>query len=156
ILRPSIKKLVLGGYFLFLFLVLLQHNFYASNQIAMFKRSLEHDPGNTRVRNSLAVIYGYAGKFAEAEFHYKEALSRDPYNTQALIGLGKSLADQGQYTAALEQYAQVRDPRAFAGRHKQNIIYAHEQLIRHFRETGEEARALELEETLRQIIAAKD
>ena len=155
-LKPLIKQVMVGGYAAFLFLVLLQHNFYASNQIAMFERGLEHDPGNTRVRNSLAVIYGYAGKYDKAEFHYREAVKRDPHNTHALIGLGQALADQGRYAEALEQYRRVRDPRAFRGRHRQNLIYAYEQLIPQLRQRGETAQAAVLERTLDEIRATKN
>lgn len=155
-LKPSIQKVLVGGYAAFLFLVLLQHNFYASNQIAMFERSLEHDPGNTRVRNSLAVIYGYAGKYEEAEFHYREAARRDPGNTQALIGLGQSLADQGRFDEALKQYRLVRDPRAFRGRHRQNLVFVYEQLIRQARENGDITRAVALERMLAEIRPSKN
>lgn len=155
-LKNSIKTFMVAGYAVFLFLVLLQHNFYASNQIAMFQRALEHDPGNTRVRNSLAVIYGYAGKYADAEFHYREAVRRDPDNTQALIGLGQSLADQGRFEEALTSYRQVRDPRAFRGRHRQNLLYVYEQLVRQARENGDIGRAAALERTLAEIKATKN
>lgn len=156
ILSDSIQKIVIGGYVAFLFIVLLQHNYYSSNQIAMFKRALEHDSGNTRVRNSLAVIYAYAEKFEEAEFHYREAVKRDPYNTQALIGLGQSLADQGRFAEALDQYRRVRDPRAFQGRHRHNLIHAHEQLIIRLQKNGLSERAAQLQADLDKIKATKN
>ncbi|MGE0268567.1 MAG: tetratricopeptide repeat protein [Candidatus Omnitrophota bacterium] len=155
-LKPSIKQILVGGYILFLFLTLLQQNVYATNQIAMFKRSLEHNPGNHRVRNSLAVCYGYAGKFEEAEYHYRQTLNYEPYNTKALIGLGKALADQGKYEEALAQYRNVKEVGILEGSYKGNLEYVYSRLIEQYEESGQTEKAKEIAGQLEMIKATKD
>ncbi len=120
-LNPRIQVFVIGGYALYLFVTLLQQNIYATNQVAMFQRSLEHHPGNIRVRNSLAVCFAYAQKFDKAEFHYKQSLLVDPLNVDALVGAGKALADQGRYAEALRMYQRVPDPMIFETLYKDNL-----------------------------------
>lgn len=155
-IKPSIKQVLVGGYFLFLFLTLLQQNVYATNQIAMFKRSLEHNPGNNRVRNSLAVCYAFAGEFEEAEYHYRQTLKHDPHNTKALIGLGKSLADQGKYEEALAQYRNVREEGVFDGFYKENLRSVYVKLVEQYGKTGEADKAREIEDLLEMIKITND
>jgi len=155
-LKPSIKKILVGGYGLFLLLTLLQQNIYASNQIAMFKRSLEHDPGNHRVRNSLAVCYAYAQKYEEAEYHYRQTLVYDPFNTKALIGLGKSLADQGKYEESLVQYRSVREPGVFEGPYKENLRFVLVKLIEQYAQSGRAGESKELSTILEGLNVTND
>ena len=120
-LNPRIQTFLVGGYALYLFVTLLQQNIYATNQVAMFQRSLEHHPGNIRVRNSLAVCFAYAEKFEKAEYHYKQSLLVDPLNVDALIGAGKALADQGRYEEAYRMYQRVPHPELFETLYKDNL-----------------------------------
>ncbi len=155
ILKSSIKQVLVGGYLLFLFLTLLGQNVYATNQIVMYKRSLEQNPNNDRVRNSLAVCFAYAKKYEEAEYQYRQVLVYDPYNTKALIGLGKALADQGKYEEALAQYQMVREEGMFEdSTYKENLRFVYEQLIVQYEHAGRKDQAEEITRRLQQLMAS--
>lgn len=94
----------------FLFLSTVQHNIYSSNEIAMFERTLELNPNNARIRNSLALAVAHLGRFEESEQHFRKVLEVDPGNPRARIGLGKSLCDQGKFWQGIQEYEKVREP----------------------------------------------
>lgn len=95
------------GSYLFLMLITFSQAVYSINEIAMFERSLEHNPRNIRVRTSLALAFSKRGLFKEAEEHFRRALSDEEIYVNARIGLGKALFDQGKYFEGIAEYEKV-------------------------------------------------
>ncbi len=100
-------KFVVSGFLIFFWLINVQQNIYASNELAMLRQTLEYDPKNTRVRNSLALVYAQKRLFKEAEMEFRKALSDDPSNATAITGLGKSLCDQGKFLEGITEYERI-------------------------------------------------
>jgi len=105
----------------FYFLMTVGQNIYSSNEIAMLERSLDHSPTNVRVRNSLAFVYARLNKFKEAEKHFRKTLSVLPEDGWALIGLGKSLCDQGKFWEGIRVYERIKDAGGLSHVHKDNL-----------------------------------
>ena len=53
-------------------------------------RSVELDPGSTRIHNDAGVVHATAGDFDTAREHYRKALALDPGNAKAALNLAKS------------------------------------------------------------------
>ena len=133
-ISPAMLKFTYMGLFLFLFLTTIQQNIYSSRELAMFQRTVELNPNNVRVRNSLALAYAKAGRFALAEENFLHALRIDPANARSRIGLGKALCDQQRYWEGLAQYDQVKAPASLAGLLANNIRLTHRILERQLRQ----------------------
>jgi len=117
------------GICIFLFLVTFQQNVYTRDEITLFKRTLAHNPNNSRVRSTLATSYAKLGMFEEAEIHYREALKLDPWLVKAHIGLGTALAEQGQYWESIEAYEKAQDPGAFEEMLESNLQMSYRYII---------------------------
>ena len=122
-------SLILGGIFIFLFLGSLQQAIYSQNEIAMFKRSLEFNPANTRVRTSLGLAYAKNKLFAEAADEFRSVLGAEPWNVRARIAFGKALCDQGKFNGCLNQYEQITDAGGLEDLLQDNIKLTHQILI---------------------------
>jgi len=114
-ISAPILKIVLSGYFLFLFLFLIKQNIYASSEIAMFRQTLLYCPYNVGIQHALAMLYVERGKFKEAEESLRSALKADPQSIPIRIALGKVLCDQGHYWEGMNEYEKIIDP----GEHKE-------------------------------------
>ena len=123
----------IGGLYLFLFIVTIQQNIYAGNEIAMFQRSLEVNPNNNRIRNSLAFAYANRKLFKEAEEHFRKVLAIDPVNLRARIGLGKALCDQGRYWEGVLEYDRVVDPGNLTALLENNLKLTYKILINQYK-----------------------
>ncbi len=110
ILSPVGLAVGLSGFYAFLLLMTIGHTIYSSNEIAMFERTLQVNPYNTRVRTSLALGYAKLQRFEETEKDFREVLAVDPANVRARIGLGKALCDRGKFWEGLSEYEKIVDP----------------------------------------------
>ncbi len=108
-ISPGGFKVITAGCYGFLFLMTVQANIYAAQEIAMFERTLAISPHNTRVRNSLGLSLAKLNRFAEAEYHFRKVLVVDPLHVRARIGLGKSLCDQGKFQEGIREYETIKD-----------------------------------------------
>lgn len=113
IIAPQIAGLAVGGFVCFLSLTTIQQTVYASNELAMLRRSVLMQPFNSRVHYSLGMIYVHQGKFQAAEQYFRHATSIDPWNVRARISLGKSLCDQGRYEEGIAVYRSIHDAGSF-------------------------------------------
>ncbi len=95
------------GYFM---LMTVQQNIYSGNEIAMFRRTLELNPRNQRVRYNLAYVYARNGQPTDAEREFRQILELTPDVVNARIALGKALCDQGRLWEGLRQYESITDP----------------------------------------------
>lgn len=98
------------GLIAFLALLTIQYSIYSSNEIAMFERTLQINPTNTRIRNSLALAYAKHNRYDLAEKNFRMVLEAEPYNERARIGLGKALCDQGKYWEGIREYEKTQNP----------------------------------------------
>ena len=79
-------------------------------------RSVELDPGSTRIHTDAGVVHSTAGDFDTARAHYRKALALDPGNAKAALNLAKSK----RFTAGRDEdedriHAAVRQGAADAG-----------------------------------------
>lgn len=95
------------GYFM---LMTVQQNIYSGNEIAMFRRTLELNPRNQRVRYNLAYVYARNGQYEDAEREFRRILELTPDVINARVALGKSLCDQGKLWEGLREYERISDP----------------------------------------------
>ena len=100
-------KFAVSGCLIFFWLGNVQQNIYASNELAMFRQTLEYDSKNTRIRNSLALVYAQKRLFKEAQMEFRKVLFDDPSNATAITGLGKSLCDQGKFLEGIVEYERI-------------------------------------------------
>ncbi len=119
----SLRTFSLGvfGLYLFLFIMTVQNNLYASQEIAMYKNSLAHNPWNSRVECSLGLALAKKRLFVEAEQHFRKALLINPMDVRAQIALGKSLCDQGRYEEGLKEYDKIKDAGSLNALLQENI-----------------------------------
>ena len=129
---PKLLKWVVAAFYLFLFITTIQQNIYASNEIAMFERSLQLSPQNARIRNSLAFSYAKLGDFAEAEKHFRATLSVVPNDGWAIIGLGKSLVDQGKFWEGIQVYERINNAGGLGHVHEGNLKAAYRLLLQEY------------------------
>ena len=105
-----VSRMALIGLFGYFMLMTVQQNIYSGNEIAMFRRTLELNPENTRVRYNLAYVYARAGQYKDAEREFRRVLRTDPGSVNARVALGKALCDQGRYWEGLREYERISDP----------------------------------------------
>ncbi len=112
-LHGKVYKFIIAGILGGLFLTTVEQNIYAQNELAMMERSLRIQPQNARLHSSVGLIYALAGKFVQAEQHFRAAVAADPLNARYLISLGKSICDQGRFKECLVVYDHIKDPGSF-------------------------------------------
>ncbi len=98
----------------FLFVTTIEQNFYATSELAVMERSLRYQPNNARLQCSVGLVYALAGRFPQAEAHFRAAVASEPFNPRYLIALGKSVCDQGRIEECLRIYDAIPDPGGFA------------------------------------------
>ena len=121
-------RFVMGGVLVFFWLMTVQQNIYSSNEVSMFRRTLELNPRNSRVRYNLGYVLAQNGYYAEAEGHFRHVLQVNPEVVNARIALGKALCDQGKYWDGLQEYERVRNPGHLQGTLQGNKQHAYQQL----------------------------
>ncbi len=109
LISGSMFSFFVTGIFVFLFLLTVQQNLYANQEIAMFEQSLRFNPHNLRVRTSLGLALAKRKLFLEAEEQFRIVLAADPLNVRARIGLGKSLCDQGKFWEGITEYEKISE-----------------------------------------------
>ena len=105
-----IFRMMLIGLFGYFMLMTVQQNIYSGNEIAMFRRTLELNPDNSRVRYNLAYVYARNGQYEDAEREFRRILDSTPDVINARIALGKALCDQGKYWEGLREYERIYEP----------------------------------------------
>ncbi|MDF1556546.1 MAG: tetratricopeptide repeat protein, partial [Deferrisomatales bacterium] len=70
----------------------------------MFEEGKRRMPGDARPLMQLGNLYFNAGRYREAEGHYRQVLSRQPENASARLYLADTLLEQGDAAAALAEY----------------------------------------------------
>jgi tetratricopeptide (TPR) repeat protein len=114
--RIQEKRVMSAGLFRFLTgavlvawtVVTVEQVLYASNEVAMFRRSLVYAPENTRVRNSLALAYTKRKLYPAAEAEFRRVIAEDMNDQTAWIGVAQSLCDQGRYEEGVAVYEKLR------------------------------------------------
>lgn len=107
------------------------------------QRALRLDPNDTRVHNTLALIYSRQKLDEKSEFHFREAIRLDPAFAEAHNNLGSMLASQGKLTEAAKHFAKaVKIDDRFAEAHTNlGSVYASQRNFRkalvHFRRATE-------------------
>ncbi|MBI3602063.1 MAG: glycosyltransferase family 39 protein [Candidatus Omnitrophica bacterium] len=112
-ISSAIFKTAVGGFIVFLFLINIEQNIYASSELSMMERSLQIQPRNARLQASVGLIYALNGKPVKAEEHFRWAVAADPFSPRYRISLGKSICDQGRYQECLNVYNQIQDASGF-------------------------------------------
>lgn len=120
------------GVFIYFGTVTFGQDLISSQELAMFEQSLKFNPLNTRVRNSYALALAKRGLFKEAEEEFRGVLSREPWDTRARIGLGKSLCDQGKCLDAIREYEGIADAGSLQELLEQNLKSTYEAVIRQY------------------------
>ena len=115
--------------FVYFFLISVGQHLHAVHELSMFKRSLEYDPYNTRVRNSYALALAKVRLFAEAEQEFRKVLKNEPWDIRARIGLAKSLCDQGKCLAAVFEYEAISDAGSMQDLLESNLMFTYEVVI---------------------------
>jgi hypothetical protein len=112
-LNSRIIQLILAVFLIFLFLMNIEQNMYASSEQAMLQRSVQMQPDNARAQWTLGSIYVNKGKFVEGQEHFALALKEDPNNPRYQISLAQSICDQGRYQECLDLYNQIQEAGSF-------------------------------------------
>ena len=113
----------------FLFILLVKQNIYADNEMSMFQQSIDYNPQNARIQNSLAIAYAKKRMIPQAQRHFLKALSIDPDNVLARIGFGKSLCDQGKYFEGIVEYEKIHYPEKYKELLKSNLKLTYGLLV---------------------------
>lgn len=100
-------RMACAGFLIFLFLILIRQNIYASSEVLMLKDSLREDPKNVRLQYSLGMVYAKAGDFSGAVRHLRRASEDQEGNHIYRIALGKALVDSGDVLAGVREYEKV-------------------------------------------------
>jgi Tfp pilus assembly protein PilF len=132
VLQSSSAKILGAAFYLFIFLMGLQQNFYNRQQLAMYKESLKHNPNNNRVRSTLATAYGISNLPEKAEKEFRQLADEEPWNAKYRIGLATALAAQDKVWESFEQYAQVRDPGNLKELYKGNLKILCNKIIAYY------------------------
>lgn len=140
ILMTPIKRIVSNNMLTFLatlFVVFLlgmtiRQNLHSRDELVMFSESLKYGPENTRIRTSYALALAKHRKFAEAEEEFRRVLAKEPFNTRARIGLGKSLCDQDKYWEGIQEYEKIHDPGMNRDLLEENIRLSYAILIKKY------------------------
>ncbi len=125
-------RLTCAGFFVYLILITAAQDLYSSQEAAMFERSLSHNPHNTRVRLSYALVLAKQGRFKEAEQGFRQVLSAEPWDARARIGLGKSLCDQGKCLEAIAEYEKITDAGNMKDLLRENLTDTYPIVIRQY------------------------
>ncbi len=109
LLTESGFRILVIGVFGYLMILTVQQNIYSGNEISMFKRTLELNPSNLRVRYNLAYVYARRRQYADAEREFRKIVEVTPAVVNARIALGKALCDQRRYWEGLREYERIHD-----------------------------------------------
>jgi len=75
-----------------------------------YLEALRRDPGDIRANNAYGTLLLRRGLFSESETYFRKAIARmternpNPYNSEAMVGLGLSLLYQGKDDAAYDSF----------------------------------------------------
>lgn len=109
--------------------------------VALFRRILAREPGNSDARLELARVLAWSARYAEAVEEYERVLDLAPANLEAWLGLARVWSWSREYPQALAAYARVLalEPSNHEARIERARLYAW---------MGEYARALALYDEL--------
>ena len=130
-----IFKVAIGAFLIFLFVMNIEQNIYASNELGMLQRSIQIQPINARMQFSVGRIYALNGQFVKAKECFLKAVSIDPANPRYRIAVAKSICDQGNYQQCLDLYNRIDDSGPFAKLLQENkeatirLINQHAQIL---------------------------
>jgi len=110
--RAFLNTLV-AGWIGFLCLTTIEQNIYATNEIAMYSRSVRFVPRHVRMNIALGLSYVLEKDFKDAEKYFRQALADEPSNIRARLSLGTALLDQGLYWEGLAEYERISTPGNF-------------------------------------------
>ncbi len=134
IISDAYGRFFVAGWILFWVIVTVELNVYSRQQVALFEQSLERNPHNLRLRDSLAVAYNIMGYYAEALKNYNLVLKDNPWDPKAIIGIGKVLSDQKKYWESIQEYEKIGDAGIFEDLRRNNLNYSYEELIKWYEE----------------------
>jgi len=109
IISATLFKCVIVASYAAYFLVTVEQNIYSSNEIAMFERTLELNPTNTRIRYNLGYVYAQKRLYADAAREFRRVVQVMPEIINARIALGKALCDQGKLWDGVREYEAIAD-----------------------------------------------
>lgn len=137
ILSGSILNLAVVGWFIFLFLMTIEQNIFASSEFTMLKRSIDCNPDNARTQWSLALNYAQRGYFKEAGEHFRASVELEPQNVISRIGLGKALCDQDRYLEGIGEYEKIKDAGKWKDLLTENLRRSYALVIQKYRKALE-------------------
>lgn len=117
---------------LFLCCITIEQNIYATNETALFRRSVSFTPEHVRMNVALGLNYVARHQFKEAEPYFRRALEREPFNTRARVSLATVLLDQGKLWEGLQEYEQIPDAKDFQDLVEKNKKLAYQLLIKKY------------------------
>ncbi|MCX5682014.1 MAG: tetratricopeptide repeat protein [Candidatus Omnitrophica bacterium] len=117
------------GWIIFLVLTTIEQNIYATNEVAMYRRSLSLTPTHVRMDIALGLSYALDKNFEGAETYFQKALDYEPANTRARLGLGTALLDQNRCWDGLAEYDKITDAANFKDLMEGNKNLAYRKLI---------------------------
>lgn len=82
-------------------------NRFATKAQAYYAKVLEAQPGNTEVKNNLAMTYVTSDNPMQAISLLREVLATDPDNETAILNLGLLSIQSGQYEKAIERFKKL-------------------------------------------------
>lgn len=121
------------GFYMWLIFTTVEQCLYASQPLSMFKRSLEFNPENNRVRIAVGLTLAENGLYKEAEGEFRRVLANEPWDGRARISLGKTLCDLGRCWEGIQEYEKVIDPGDSADILKENLRLSYAMVIRDYK-----------------------
>jgi len=102
-------RIFLAGAVLSLMLVTACQGFYARSALAMFERTLFHNPRNARILFSAGLEMVNRQRFKEAEYYFRRALEQEPTHVSYRLSLGIALCDQGKFAEGIIVFDTISD-----------------------------------------------
>jgi tetratricopeptide (TPR) repeat protein len=96
--RPAVT--ILGGLLLILAPLSWQRNALWNDPIALYEDNLRHHPGSERAGETIATLYGQAGRFEDEQRQLEETLRRYPDNVIVRVNLAKVYAEVARWAEA--------------------------------------------------------
>jgi len=118
---------IAGGVVAALMMVSVHQGLIARSPIRMFDQTLEQDPNNARILNSMGLELAHLKHYAQAEVYFRRAVEREPLNIAYRLSWGRSLCDLGRLTEGIAVYETIADAGPFTDMLKRNTDEAYRQ-----------------------------